>query len=308
MVYILNASSAYPKNIIDTDYQGIKERRTVLPLDYIALDKNKDISQAKKVSITTPTDLAVESILKNISELNIAKEEIELLIGESSTPDQVTPGESHRVGAKLEHIGPAFDIASSGTAFTLFLDTLNSWREELVPNYAICFSTNTPTQYLDFNHDFSNIFGDAACSFLISKNKQKGFKVIETNYKSFPLEELEFNIPVNDYMSFNPRSLEKLKKLSIDLFTKSKLKTKGKTALIAPQLSIETIETFASDISLTNYNNYTNFSNTGNTLGSSGATVLADNWKEIFDNNDSLLLFQAGSGPSCGYVYCEKVE
>ena len=314
LVYILSAGSAYPENIIKNDLLntinefGISQRYSVLPVEYISFEKNQDITKAKKLSNITTSDLGYKSIVMALDRINLSTTDIGLLIGESSTPDQVTPGESNRVGARLGFNGPAYDIVCPSSSFILFINNFLSWKEERLDKNIVCFSTNTPTQFTNFKNKDCGYFGDSASSLVVSGSKAPGFKVIASQINFIPCKSSLLTLPVTDYINFNPDIFEELYYESLKLFKNSFAFAKdSKIAIIPPYLTTSLTNKFIKELAFKNYKVFSNFETTGNCLGSNGINCLADNWEEIYQNYDRLIVFQAGAGLSCGYFYCEKV-
>jgi len=187
-MFILGAGAAYPQGELSDDFLaslgvspspaekavlarfGVRSRRSVLPIPYLASSKNADVVEARKVSTDSPTSLAVAAAHQALAQAGVGPEQIGLIIADCATPYQTCPSEAQRIGGALKLKVPAYDVTAGIGALELALDMLSSWAPERMPDYVLCVSANTPTELVSYSGPAipACLLGDAASAALIS--------------------------------------------------------------------------------------------------------------------------------------------
>jgi len=73
---------------------GIRERHTVLPLDYIRETKNRDVRAAQEASLYTNGQTAARAARMALERAGLAPADIGMVISGSSAPDVASPAEA----------------------------------------------------------------------------------------------------------------------------------------------------------------------------------------------------------------------
>src|SRR6185436_16980812 len=79
---------------------GIRNRRTVLPLDYIRTTRNKDLRAAREAAIYSNAETGKRAALMAIERAGIAPSDVGMVIAGGCSPDTCIPAEAARI-AKL---------------------------------------------------------------------------------------------------------------------------------------------------------------------------------------------------------------
>lgn len=159
---------------------GVSSRRVSLPKDYIASTGNRDLLEGWKVATHSPTSLGVAAVKNALEVAGIVIEAVGLVVADTATPYQTCPSEAQRVTGQFGVKIPAYDVVGGVGAIPHFLSMFSSWREERVPDYVICLSTNTPSQHVRYADDGASalVFGDAAVALVLSKKHSGPVKLI----------------------------------------------------------------------------------------------------------------------------------
>lgn len=199
-MYLVGAGSAFPThNLSDAslagmgascsdaerrllDRVGVSSRSISLPLEFVQVWRDADILETRKACPVSPTTLAVEAATVALSRAGITIEQVGLVLADCATPYQTCPSEAQRIAGSFGVKVPAYDVTLGAAAVPMFLNLLRSWREERVPEYVLCVSTNTPSPHIRYGSDrvAASVFGDAACAFVVSRKHQGQWRVEST--------------------------------------------------------------------------------------------------------------------------------
>lgn len=248
----------------------------------------------------TPTELGVKATKNVCTKLNLNLEEVNLIVGESATPLQVTPSEGQRIAGELNVKTRVFDINSGSSSFGAFLDYLVNLKKD-VPKKALWVSANTPTR-LSVAKSRSKFSDSGAC---VSLNLESGaFKIREINYKN------NFSIP--QVISVNPAKEVLYREENLESFYSaikeelevsiSKLKNKSEAKLILPNFSPQLAKKIVSDFEISD--SQIELGKQANSIGSSFAESLSALLEE--DNVNEILIVQAGAGYGIANIILER--
>jgi len=147
-------------------------RNSVLSHEYLKTNSNKEPRELWKLEnrpIETPTTLGAQASLSAIQNAGLEVAQIGLVLGDSVTPLETTPGESHRIAGRLELECPAYDISAGSHSFFCMLKSLSSWKKEKIPEDVLCVSANCPTWFTDYSSGMARfLVGDSAAACVIS--------------------------------------------------------------------------------------------------------------------------------------------
>lgn len=203
-MYLLGAGSAFPTNNLSDaslaaiganfsdaerrllDRVGVSSRAISLPLEFVQTSKDADILETRKASSISPTGLGAEAAKVALSRAGISIEQVGLVIADCATPYQTCPSEAQRIAGSFGVKVPAYDVTFGAAAIPMFLNLLSSWREDRVPEYVLCVSTNTPSPHIRYGSDHvaASVFGDAACAFVVSRKHQGPWRVESTQARA----------------------------------------------------------------------------------------------------------------------------
>jgi len=126
------------------------------------------------------TDLAYEASLKAIEDSGIDKDEIDLVIVATVTPDNYFPGVSNLLQARLglKEV-MTFDINAACSGFVYALNVADKMIKSGAYNNALVVGAETLTRLTDWrDRNTCVLFGDAAGAMVIGRSKENGIQDI----------------------------------------------------------------------------------------------------------------------------------
>src|SRR4051812_43176573 len=113
MIYFHGFGHFHPENQLDNallesldigtndkwivDRVGIRNRRTVLPLDYIRTTRNKDLRGAQEAALYTNAQTGARAAMMAIERAGIRPSDIGMVIAGGCSPDTCIPAEGARI-------------------------------------------------------------------------------------------------------------------------------------------------------------------------------------------------------------------
>jgi 3-oxoacyl-[acyl-carrier-protein] synthase-3 len=126
------------------------------------------------------TDLAYEASLRAIEDSGISKDDIDLVVVATVTPDNYFPGVSNLLQARLglKEI-MTFDINAACSGFVYALNVADKMIKSGAYNNALVIGAETLTRLTDWrDRNTCVLFGDAAGAMIISRSEENGIQDI----------------------------------------------------------------------------------------------------------------------------------
>jgi 3-oxoacyl-[acyl-carrier-protein] synthase-3 len=165
---------------------GIRERRTVLPLDYIRKTRNADVRAGYEAAECGNMETARRASLHALKRAGLAPADIGMVIAGGCTTDGVIPAEACRVAAALGIDALAFDISSACSSFGTQLHLLSKMAERLPPFVLVVNPENT-TRVVNYADRASAVlWGDGTSATIVSSSVPSRVKVTGTMAASSP--------------------------------------------------------------------------------------------------------------------------
>lgn len=161
-------TNADMEKIVDTSDEWIRTR-TGIEERHISLDENT-------------TDLAYKASLKAIEDAGIDKDDIDLVIVATVTPDDVFPGVAQLLQARLE-LPPitAFDVNAACTGFVYALNIADKMVGSGAYKHALVVGAETLTKITDFtDRNTCVLFADAAGAMIVSYDEDAHIEKVLT--------------------------------------------------------------------------------------------------------------------------------
>ena len=180
-VSITSISAAIPKRIINnkdyTHFMSEQEVQTVIKMTGI---EQRRFADDKICS----SDLCYEAAIKLFNETDINKNDIDVLLFVSQTPDYRTPPTSMMLADKLglkENLG-AFDINLGCSGYVYGLCLAYSFCAQKTIDKVLLLNGETRTKVYSFKDKSTGLlFGDAGAATLIERNKDAGDSFFSLN-------------------------------------------------------------------------------------------------------------------------------
>lgn len=164
---------------------GIRSRRSVLTPEYLRAHGGRDLREAPKHSLYSPTDLGVRALGAALQVAGIPWERLGLIVGECGSPLETIPSEAHRIAKRLGGKTLSYDLFSSSAGLSLALSSLLDWKDERLPEYIAIVSTNTPTQRVDYSAGLARaILSDGAGALILSPLHKPGHRIDRAYYST----------------------------------------------------------------------------------------------------------------------------
>jgi 3-oxoacyl-[acyl-carrier-protein] synthase III len=124
---------------------GIRERRTVLPLDYIQATKNRDVRGAAEAATMSNAETGAHAARAALARAGLPTTAIGLVVSGGCTPDEHIPSTASRVAEALGVDAPCFDVGAACSSFVAALHVLSSMRPEKLPDYVLVVNPENST-------------------------------------------------------------------------------------------------------------------------------------------------------------------
>ncbi len=191
------------------DRVGIRERRTVLPLDYIRTTKNLDVRASAEAAQLTNAQLAARAAELAIARAGIEKRQIGLIISGSSAPRVLCPAEACFVAKELGIEAFAVDLSSACSTFLVHLYHLSLMDPAKLPEFVLITQTETLTTAVDYSDRSSAVlFGDGAAAAVISTRVPARVQALHTHATSGPVGADKVLIRRTEYFHQDGRAVQ----------------------------------------------------------------------------------------------------
>jgi 3-oxoacyl-[acyl-carrier-protein] synthase-3 len=185
MLYLHGLGHFHPENVITNRFieelsigtdeawilerVGIRERRTVLPLDYIRQTRNRDTRAASEAALYTNAQTGAAAARLALERAGLVPADVGLVISGCSAPSLTAPAEASTVAAELGICAPCFDLSSACSTFGMQLHWLSTMSPERLPPFVLAVQPESLTRYIDFNDRASAVlFGDGSTAAVLS--------------------------------------------------------------------------------------------------------------------------------------------
>jgi 3-oxoacyl-[acyl-carrier-protein] synthase-3 len=185
MLYLHGIGHFHPENVITNRFLeelgigtdeawilervGIRERRTVLSLDYIRRTKNHDPRAAHEASLYRNAETAAAAARMALDRAGLRPDDIGLVISGCCAPSCSTPAEAATVAAELGIDAPCLDVNSACTSFGMQIDLLSRMAADRLPPYVLIVQPENITRAIDFSdRSTAVLFGDGSAAAIVS--------------------------------------------------------------------------------------------------------------------------------------------
>jgi 3-oxoacyl-[acyl-carrier-protein] synthase-3 len=321
MLQIHGVGHFHPENVIDNAFLesldigttdewilervGIRERRTVLSLDYIRSTHNADPRAAYAASAYTNAQTAASAARMAIERAGLEPGDIGMVIAGGCSPQYLTPAESCAVAAELGIQAPAFDINSACSTFVAHLNFLGKMRPETLPDFILIVSAENNTRVVDYSDRATAVlWGDGSSAAVVSPRVPARAAVRRTTFMSDPSGWDNVVIPTGGFFTQDGPAVQRFAIRRTAAATEELLAKRDADRDVDPwfighQANLTMLRSSASRAGVAEERHLYNVDCFGN-CGAAGAPgVLSQNW-ERFAPGDRLALVVVGAGLSWG--------
>jgi 3-oxoacyl-[acyl-carrier-protein] synthase-3 len=198
MLYLHGIGHFHPENVITNRFLeeleigtdetwilervGIRERRTVLSLDYIRQTKNRDPRAAYEASLYRNAETAAAAARMALDRAGLKPSDIGLLLSGCSAPAFSIPAEAAMVAAELGIDATCFDVNSACTTFGIQVDLLSRMAADRLPPFVLIVQPENITRVIDFSdRSAAVLFGDGSTAAVLSASVKARAVFVESN-------------------------------------------------------------------------------------------------------------------------------
>jgi 3-oxoacyl-[acyl-carrier-protein] synthase-3 len=317
MLYLHGIGHFHPENVITNRFLeeleigtdeawilervGIRERRTVLPLDYIRQTKNRDPRAAYEASLYRNAETAAAAARMALERACLKPADIGLVIAGSSSPAFLTPAEAAMAAAELGIDAPCFDVNSACTTFAMQVDLLNRMAADKLPPFVLILQPENVTRMIDYSDRSSAVlFGDGSTAAVLSASVKARTAVVQSECGTNPSGFDKVAIPTGGYFhqdgnavqGFAIRRMTESIRSLISVYGKG---NGGRFRFIGHQANMGALLTVCERAEIGADEHWQNVDMFGNTGCTGAPAVLSSHWEDLsFGDRVAMCLVGAG--------------
>jgi 3-oxoacyl-[acyl-carrier-protein] synthase-3 len=317
MLYLHGIGHFHPENVITNRFLedlgigtdeawilervGIRERRTVLSLDYIRQTKNSDPRAAHEASLYRNAETAAAAARMAIERAGLRPDDIGLVISGCCAPSCSTPAEAATVAAELGIDATCFDVNSACTSFGMQIDLLNRMAADRLPPYVLIVQPENITRAIDFSdRSTAVLFGDGSAAAVLSASVPSRAAFVETLCGTNPSAWEKVNIPPMGHFHQDGHAVQgfAIRRMTESVRGLMSALDHGNGArfrFIGHQANLGALRTVCERAEIPGEEHWYNVDAFGNTGCAGGPSVLSEHWEEL-RSGDRVAICLVGSG------------
>jgi len=283
---------------------GIRERRTVLPLDYIRQTRNSDPKASAEASEFSDAQTGAKAACHALSRAGLNAKDIGLVISGGCSPQLSIPAQACRTAAELGMECPAFDVNSACSSFAAQIHVLNSMRPETLPDYVLLVNVENTTRTVNYgDRRTAVLWGDCSSAAIISPRVPGRARVSASVLHSDPSGWKHVVIPAGGHFQQDGQAVQAFairKTVATLEELASSLPSDAQAAFIGHQANALMLEAVCRRTGTPAERHFFNVDRFGNCGAAGAPSVLSQNWDQI--DSGYLSLVVVGSGLTWGGV------
>jgi 3-oxoacyl-[acyl-carrier-protein] synthase III len=317
-LYLHALGHFHPENVIDNNFLekldigtndewilervGIRDRRTVLPLDYIRTTRNADIRAGQEAALYSNVETGKRAATMALERAGLAAKDIGMVIAGGCCPEMAIPSEACRIAEALGIDAAAFDVNSACSSFGAQIHLLASMRG--LPPFVLVVNPENTTRVVDYS-DRTNcvLWGDGTSAAIVSGDVRARVRVVETTLGSSPSGWREVTIPRFGHFAQEGSAVQRFAIKATLACVEAMLpaararvaETGGRLHFVGHQANLLVLEAVARRAHLRADEHWHNVVDRGNTGAAGAPSVLSQHWSELA-SGDVALLAVVGSG------------
>jgi 3-oxoacyl-[acyl-carrier-protein] synthase-3 len=281
---------------------GIRERRTVLPLDYIRRTRNADVRAGQEAALYSNIETAKRAATMALERAGLHAKDVGMVIAGGCCPDMAIPSEACRIAAALDIDAVALDVNSACSSFGAQLHLLASMRE--LPPYVLVVNPENTTRVVDYGDRATSVlWGDGTSAAIVSLEAPARASVVETTLASSPAGCEKVTIPRFGHFAQEGSAVQRFAIKTTQACLEAMLpaararlaQTGGSLHFIAHQANLLVLQAVARRAGIAEHEHWHNVVVRGNTGAAGAPSVLSEHWTELA-RGDVVILAVVGSG------------
>ncbi|MCC6668558.1 MAG: ketoacyl-ACP synthase III [Polyangiaceae bacterium] len=317
-LYLHAVGHFHPENVIDNRFLeeleigttdewilervGIRERRTVLPLDYIRSTKNADLRVGQEAALYSNVETGRRAALVALERAGLAPGDIGMVVAGGCCPEMQIPAEACRIAHALGLEVPAFDLNSACSSFGAQLHLLASMAG--LPRYVLVVNPENTTRAVSYaDRATAVLWGDGTSAAIVSSEVPARARVVETTLASSPAGAGSVVIPRFGHFTQDGGAVQRFAIKTTQACLEALLpgararveKTGGRVHFIGHQANLLVLESVARRAGIGWDEQWHNVIQFGNTGAAGAPIVLSQHWDQLKAGH-SVVLAVVGSG------------
>jgi 3-oxoacyl-[acyl-carrier-protein] synthase-3 len=317
-LYVHSLGHFHPENVVDNRFLeeldvgttdewiiervGIRERRTVLPLDYIRSTRNADVRAGQEAAIYSNIETGKRAAMMALDRAGLRAADIGMVIAGGCCPEMAIPSEACRIAAALGIEAVALDVNSACSSFGAQLHLLASMQG--LPPYTLVVNPENTTRAVDYaDRATCVLWGDGTSAAIVSREAPARVRIVETTLASSPAGCAYVTIPRFGHFAQDGSPVQRFAIKTTVACVEAMLAssrahlavTGGTLHFIGHQANLLVLEAVARRAQLADSEQWHNVVDHGNTGAAGAPSVLSQHWDELL-KGDVVLLAVVGSG------------
>ena len=301
MLYLHGIGHFHPENVITNRFLdelgigadeawilervGIRERRTVLPLDYIRQTKNRDPRVAYEASLYRNAETAAAAARMALDRAGLEPEDIGLVISGCCTPEYSTPAEAATVAAELGIDAPCLDVNSACTTFGMHVDWIDRMAADRLPPFILAVQPENFTRSINFGDRSSAVlFGDGSTAAVLSATVKARAAFVQSRCGTNARRWERVTIPPTGHFRQDGHSVQgfAIRRMTDSVRSLRPIPEPGRRfRFIGHQANLGALKTVCERTGITQAEHWYNVDKFGNTGCAGGPSVLSEHWEEL---------------------------
>lgn len=303
MLYLHGIGHFHPENVITNRFLaeldigtdegwimervGIRERRTVLPLDYIRETKNRDAREAYEVSLYTNAEMGAAAARMALSRASLKSSDIGLVLSGCSAPAWSSPAEAAMVAAEIGIDAPCVDVNSACTSFGMQIDLLSRMAADHLPPFVLIVQPENLTRRIDFSDRTAAVlFGDGSTAAVVSASVKARAVFEKTSCGTNSAAWSKVTIPLmghfrQDGHAVQGFAIRRMTESIRSLLSFSDNQNGGRFRFIGHQANMGALRTVCERAGISETEHWYNVDMFGNTGCAGASAVLSRHWDEL---------------------------
>ncbi len=284
---------------------GIRERRTVLPLDYIRRTKNCDPRAAHEASLYRNAWTGAAAARMALDRAGLKPGDIGLVISGSSAPQHSTPAEAATVAAELGIEAPCFDVNSACTTFGMHVDLVNRMAADQTPDFILIVQPDNVTRAIDYSDRSSAVlFGDGSTAAVLSAKVKARAAFLESRSGTNAQAWEKVAIAPTGYFHQDGHAVQgfAIRRMTESLRSFQPVQETGRAfRFIGHQANLGALRTVCERAGIPVERHWFNVDRFGNTGCAGASSVLSEHWEEL-QCGDRVAICLVGAGLTWVYL------
>ncbi len=319
MLYLHGIGHYHPETVIDNRFLvdldigidedwilqrvGIRERRSVLDLEYIRTTHNEDVRAAQEASGYSNAQTGCRAAQMALLRASLEPSDIGMVVAGGCSPQNLIPADACTIAAELGIEAPSFDINSACSSFAVQMWLLSRLSTAEGPDFVLVVNPENNTRVTNYRDRSSAVlWGDGSAAVVVSTRVPSRVSIACNAPASAPAECGKIQTPNGGHFRQDGHAVQAFAiRTMCALLSGLRIPDDDGegTYFIGHQANRLALDSVRRRLDIPESKHLFNVDRFGN-CGSAGApSVLSQNW-EKFVAGDSVLMAMVGSGLTWG--------